>query len=143
MVGDVCQHLTVHLHTRDLEPVDEAAVGQAVLARRRVNPRDPQGPKLALTLAPVPIRILSGLYDRLLGDTIFANQYAAYEALSDGMKATLGTMRAVHSSRHAFGVPAAAYGSDQSYNNPEAATQDAVHPVVIRHRVFAVSGVLP
>ena len=67
------------------------------------------------------------------GDTIFASQYAAYDALSDGMKQTLSTMRAVHSSRHAFGVPAAAYGSDQQYLNADAATQDAVHPVVIRH----------
>lgn len=67
------------------------------------------------------------------GDTIFASQYAAYEALSDGMKATLATLRAEHSSRHAFGVPAASYGSDQTYLNAEAATQDAVHPVVIRH----------
>lgn len=67
------------------------------------------------------------------GDTIFASQYAAYEALSDGLKATLSTLRADHSSRHAFGIPAAAYGSDQEYLNPDAATQDAVHPVVIRH----------
>ena len=67
------------------------------------------------------------------GDTIFASQYAAYEALSDGMKATLSTLRARHSSRHAFGVPAASYGSDQEYLNADAATQDAVHPVIIRH----------
>ena len=67
------------------------------------------------------------------GDTIFASQYAAYDALSDGMKATLATMRAVHSSRHAFGVPAASYGSDQHYQNADAATQDAIHPVIIRH----------
>ena len=67
------------------------------------------------------------------GDTIFASQYAAYDALSDGMKATLATMEAVHSSRHALGVAAETYGSDQTYLNAEAATQDAVHPVVIRH----------
>ena len=67
------------------------------------------------------------------GDTIFASQYAAYDALSDGMKATLATMRAVHSSRHAFGVPAESYGSDQRYENAQAATQDAIHPVVIKH----------
>lgn len=67
------------------------------------------------------------------GDTIFASQYAAYDALSDGMKATLSTMRAVHSSRHAFGIPAADYGSDQEYLNADAATQDAIHPVIIEH----------
>jgi taurine dioxygenase len=30
------------------------------------------------------------------GDTMFANQYVAYETLSDGLKATLGSLRAVH-----------------------------------------------
>lgn len=33
------------------------------------------------------------------GDTMFANQYLAYEALSDGMKALLAPLRAYHSSR--------------------------------------------
>ena len=37
------------------------------------------------------------------GDTLFASMYAAYDALSDGLKAMLSTMNAVHSSRHAFG----------------------------------------
>jgi len=33
------------------------------------------------------------------GDTMFSNQYLAYEALSEGMKEMLSRMRAVHSSR--------------------------------------------
>src|SRR5712691_7634260 len=33
------------------------------------------------------------------GDTMFANQYRAYETLSDGLKSLLGGMRAVHSAR--------------------------------------------
>jgi taurine dioxygenase len=33
------------------------------------------------------------------GDTIFANQYLAYESLSEGMKALLGPLKAYHSSR--------------------------------------------
>ena len=37
------------------------------------------------------------------GDTLFASMYAAYEALSDGLKRTLAGLRAVHSSRHVFG----------------------------------------
>jgi taurine dioxygenase len=40
------------------------------------------------------------LYGRLMppsgGDTMFSNQYASYEALSDGMKEMLGKMRAEH-----------------------------------------------
>ncbi len=69
------------------------------------------------------------------GDTMFASMYAAYEALSEGMKRTLETLRAVHSSRHIFGRDAAYHGNDLKgrLHNPDAATQDAVHPVVIRH----------
>jgi taurine dioxygenase len=69
------------------------------------------------------------------GDTLFASMYAAYEALSDGLKQTLEGLRALHSSRHIFGVEAYAGRGDLKgrYLNPEAATQDAVHPVVVRH----------
>jgi taurine dioxygenase len=68
------------------------------------------------------------------GDTLFACMYKAYNSLSEGLKKTLEGMKAVHSSRHIFG--------DQSeyreamkdrLSNPEQATQDAVHPVIITH----------
>jgi taurine dioxygenase len=69
------------------------------------------------------------------GDTLFASMYAAYDALSDGLKRTLEGLRALHSSRQAFG--AGAYASRGDLNgrvgNAELATQDAVHPVVITH----------
>ncbi|NCF36745.1 MAG: TauD/TfdA family dioxygenase [Gammaproteobacteria bacterium] len=71
------------------------------------------------------------------GDTLFASMYSAYDALSDGLKKMLSTMNAVHSSRHAFGE--AAYVETDlddlggRLGNTEAATQDAIHPVVIRH----------
>jgi taurine dioxygenase len=65
------------------------------------------------------------------GDTLFASMYAAYDALSDGLKQTLAGLRAVHSSRHVFGkVPPEMEGR---FRNPQSATQDAVHPVVITH----------
>ncbi len=69
------------------------------------------------------------------GDTMFASMHRAYEALSDGLKRTLEPLRALHSSRHIFGREAAYHGSDLAgrLHNPDAATQDAVHPVVIRH----------
>jgi taurine dioxygenase len=34
------------------------------------------------------------------GDTLFASMYAAYDALSEGLKSTLEGLRALHSSRH-------------------------------------------
>jgi len=69
------------------------------------------------------------------GDTLFASMYAAYDALSDGMKSMVDRLRACHSSRHVFGAEAMARRGDLNgrIGNPELATQDAVHPVVIRH----------
>ncbi len=68
------------------------------------------------------------------GDTLFANMYRAYETLSNGMKKTLETMRACHSSRHVFGAHTGyAEASNQRISNPELATQDAIHPVIITH----------
>ena len=74
------------------------------------------------------------------GDTMFANMYKAYDALSDGMKEMLGSMRAVHSSRHTFGRAAKRYQTGDNdlegrIGNPDDATQDAVHPVVITHPI--------
>src|SRR5688572_29831549 len=44
------------------------------------------------------------------GDTMFANQYLAYETLSTGMKRLLDGLTAVHSARHIYGV-----GADNDY----------------------------
>ncbi len=65
------------------------------------------------------------------GDTLFASMYAAYDALSDGLKRTLEGMRGVHSSRHVFGVKRGDLAG--RIGNYDAATQDATHPVVITH----------
>ena len=70
------------------------------------------------------------------GDTVFASMYKAYETLSDGLKSTLSNLRARHSSVHVFGAARAANGNDDTVGrikNPEAATQEAIHPVVINH----------
>ena len=73
------------------------------------------------------------------GDTLFASMPAAYDALSPGLKKTLSGLRAEHSSRHAFGAAARAKAAEAGgdivgrIGNAELATQDAVHPVVIKH----------
>ncbi len=74
------------------------------------------------------------------GDTIFASMYSAYDSLSDGLKETLGRLRAVHSSRHVFGAAAARFQDTENdigdrVGNTTAATQDTVHPLVIRHPI--------
>lgn len=69
------------------------------------------------------------------GDTLFVSMSAAYEALSKPMRTFLDGMTAVHSSRHAFGVTTLDSEAAKSgrLGNAEAATQDARHPVVIKH----------
>ena len=68
------------------------------------------------------------------GDTLFAGCGAAFDTLSEGIKDTLRTLRAVHSSRHVFGQSAALPDDVTGlFTNADQATQDAVHPVVIRH----------
>ena len=72
------------------------------------------------------------------GDTLFASMAAAFLSLSEGLKAQLLTMRAEHTSRRAFGMLASAPTTTigdmaKRIGNPDAATQDAVHPVVIKH----------
>jgi taurine dioxygenase len=71
------------------------------------------------------------------GDTMFANQYLAYESLSDGMKAMLGRMRAMHSARKSYGLyaPRAADKGKRSMNIrfTEQAHAEVDHPVVRTH----------
>jgi taurine dioxygenase len=84
----------------------------------------------------------SALYAKELpkagGNTLFASMGAAFEALSEGLKDTLRGLNARHSSRHVFGkarheTPEQAKDWEGRIHNPEAALQDAVHPVVIKH----------
>ena len=69
------------------------------------------------------------------GDTLFANQYLAYEPLSDGLKCTLEGLRAVHSDRMVAG-PRAAMNAQRSTKVREDADWRetiSVHPVVRTH----------
>jgi taurine dioxygenase len=69
------------------------------------------------------------------GDTLFSSMYLAYEALSEDLKKMLADLKAWHSSRHAFGysVTDSEHFEDGRLANPNQATQDALHPVVITH----------
>ena len=72
------------------------------------------------------------------GDTLFANMYLAYETLSDGMKAMLEGMTAVHSARRPYGPEAAERqmrggSSSMKYRLSEAAHAEVEHPVVRTH----------
>lgn len=70
------------------------------------------------------------------GDTLFANLGAAYESLSDGLKATLATLRAVHSADHIYGPDGVYSRTDQAADlKGHDIHAKAVHPAVIRHPV--------
>jgi len=73
------------------------------------------------------------------GDTLFANQYRAYETLSPGMRRMLEGLRAVHTARHIYGL---AGRTTDTYNKgqnamailPSAQAHGEVdHPVVRTH----------
>jgi taurine dioxygenase len=68
------------------------------------------------------------------GDTLFANQYLAYESLSDGMKRMLGGLRAVHSDRMVAG-PAVNHAGRSTKARADADWRETVnvHPVVRTH----------
>lgn len=70
------------------------------------------------------------------GDTLFANMGAAYDALSDGLKATLGGLRAVHSADHIYGHNGIYAKTDQAADlKGHDISANAVHPAVIHHPV--------
>jgi taurine dioxygenase len=68
------------------------------------------------------------------GDTLFANQYLAYESLSDGMKRLIGGLRAVHSDRMVAG-PAVNNDGRSTKARADADWRETVnvHPVVRTH----------
>ena len=82
------------------------------------------------------------------GDTLFSNQYLAYETLSEGMKEMLEDLRAVHTSTMPYGGETARFPAlarkhaprpeDRTFNasTHARATTDVIeheHPVVRRH----------
>jgi alpha-ketoglutarate-dependent taurine dioxygenase len=73
------------------------------------------------------------------GDTVWSNQYLAYESLSGGLKSTLAGLRAVHSAGVAYGTGGLLdkfkdFTSMDIAPSPEA-YQEHVHPAVVVHPV--------
>jgi taurine dioxygenase len=71
------------------------------------------------------------------GDTLFANMYLAYETLSEGLRAVLDGLGAVHTAARAYGPKGAVVTDAQSREmvirtGPEA-LEERVHPVVRTH----------
>ena len=67
------------------------------------------------------------------GDTLFADMYGAYDALSDEMKAKLAPLKAHHASAHIFGEGSVYAQTDRADLAGHKDTPEAIHPVVITH----------
>ncbi len=71
------------------------------------------------------------------GDTLFANQYLAYEQLSPGMRRMLDGMKAVHSGKYAYRASTTKEKYEGkttiAYRDSEAVDREVVHPVVRTH----------
>ncbi len=71
------------------------------------------------------------------GDTVWANQYMAFETLSKGLRETLLGLDAVHSAGPAYGTGGYLDGVKDKMSTPIAPSKDAyrehTHPAVIEH----------
>ena len=71
------------------------------------------------------------------GDTLYANLYAAYDALSDGMKAALISLKAVHSATRSYGPQASLKNhlEHMTIINDDQEPDTQLHPVICMHPV--------
>ena len=105
------------------EPGDLRIVGEEWHTDTTMMPEPPMGAILyAIEVPPYG------------GDTLFANQYLAYETLSEGMKRVLAGLRAVHSDRMVAG-PAVNHAGRTTKARADADWHETinVHPVVRTH----------
>lgn len=106
------------------KPGDTAAAGERWHADTTMMKNPPMGAILYALEAP-----------NWGGDTLFANQYMAYENLSDGMKELLTKLRAVHNDSRVAG-PAVALNSKRATKVREDSDWEMtenIHPVVRIH----------
>jgi len=128
--GDIFNHPFLITEDPDLvtivrEPGDTRIVGEDWHSDTAMAPEPPMGAILIALEVP-----------EFGGDTMFANQYLAYEALSDGMKTLLGNLKALNSDRLVAGPAAAALSDNRatkSRTGPDWHETITAHPVVRTH----------
>jgi taurine dioxygenase len=106
------------------EPGDKKIVGEEWHADTTMSAEPPMGAILyAIEVPPYG------------GDTLFANQYQAYETLSDGMKKMLSGLRALHSDRKVAGPRANMNAQRATKVREDADWRETVnaHPVIATH----------
>jgi taurine dioxygenase len=106
------------------EPGDTRVVGEDWHTDTTMMPKPPMGAILyAIEVPPYG------------GDTLFANQYLAYETLSDGMKRLIGGLRATHSDRLVAGPQSRASVGRTTKARHDDTWRETVstHPIVTTH----------
>lgn len=148
-------HLVVFFRDQHLSPVAQMALGRR-LGELHVHPAAPSLPghrEVMIIHADERSKTVSGnewhsdvscdeqpplgtiLYlqqvPRSGGDTLFSSMYAAYDDLSDAMKAFLEPLRAKHESRHLY---TGRYATKEE-DSRDGVFPEAVHPVIRTHPV--------
>ena len=106
------------------EPGDERIVGEVWHADTTMMAEPPMGALLyGIDVPPIG------------GDTMFANQYHAYDALSDGMKSLIADLKCIHTDRMVAGpgAPHVAKRSTTIIDNDVWQETKNLHPVVRTH----------
>src|SRR5688572_4034112 len=113
--GHVGQHLAVEGDAGGFQPAHELRVRQPVVARRRVDPDDPQPPELPLLVLASDVRVLLRRVDRFLGRPI---------------ELALRLVKTLRSSKQLLPLGPAYCSSFYSWHRPLTyrATSDAVWP---------------
>jgi taurine dioxygenase len=127
-IGDIrkalLDHCVIFFIVITREPGDKKIVGEDWHADTTMVAQPPMGAILyAIEVPPYG------------GDTLFANQYQAYEALSEGMKKMLSGLKAVHSDRTVAGPQANKNAFRATKVREDADWRETVssHPVVATH----------
>src|SRR5919199_2747627 len=96
--GELGEDAAVHLDAGQLEALDEAVVGDAVLAGPGVDPLDPQPAEVSLAGSAVPVGVDEGVGDLLLRLAVEPRALTAVPAggLEDLSALLLGVDRPLH-----------------------------------------------
>jgi taurine dioxygenase len=151
------RHGVVFLHGQTLTPEDQIAFARRIapIVVNRYFPKTEKHPEIAKVekseaqvtnigggwhtdhsydLAPAMGSVLLAIETPPSGgDTLFADMYAAYDALPATLKGRLSGLKARHASAHVFGEGGGYARTDRPELSGHADTPEAVHPVVITH----------
>ena len=141
---DQLERLTDALGGRDLTPYVKPVEGRRYVIRVIKEPEDELNfanawhTDLSYLAAPPSFTLLHAWeVPSHGGDTVWANQYLAYDTLSNGLKHTLQGLQALHSAGMAYGtggyLESVRHKTSMAIEPSTEAFRQQAHPVVTRH----------